>query len=113
MNSLPKQFSSLTVFVEAWSHSTELKRSQQRWTASAEEYQSFYKAMLPMLDEVLDYLDQYQVGAIPNDALALYHLALAFAEAAPHNELYECANEVPNSFAANRFVAAHGQIEDR
>jgi hypothetical protein len=113
MKSLPENFSSLAPFVNSWSHATELQRSQQRWTASVEEFESFYKAMLPMLDEILEYLDQYEVGAIPNDACVLYHLTLAFAEAAPHNELYKCANEVPNSFAASRFIAAHGQIEDR
>ena len=113
MKSLPEKFSSLGPFVDCWSHATELQRSQQRWTAGVNEFQSFYQAMLPILDEVLDYLDQYEVGAIPDEARALYHLALAFAEAAPHNELYECANEVPNSFAASRFIAAHGQIEDK
>ena len=69
--------------------------------------------MLPLLDQVLEYLDRYQPGAIPDPALPLYYLALAFAEAAPHNELYECSNTVPNSFEAHRFVAAHGEIKDR
>ena len=62
---------------------------------------------------LVDYLDGYQPGALPESALPLYHLALAFAEASPHNELYDCSNTVPNSFAAHRFVAAHGEIIDR
>ena len=110
---LPEQFSQLEPLAECWALPTELQRSQQRWAASPEDYQRLYEAMLPVLDQVLDYLDQYQSGALPDAALPLYHLALAFAEAAPHNELYECSNTVPNSFAAERFVAAHGETIDR
>ena len=71
------------------------------------------QAMLPVLDQLLDFLDNYQPGAIPEQVLPLYHLVLAFAEAAPHNELYDCSNKIPNSFAVHRFVAAHGQVIDR
>ena len=110
---LPEQFSQLESLAETWALPTELQRSQRRWTATADDYRHFYKAMLPLLDQVLDYLDQYQPGAIPDPALPLYHLALAFAEAAPHNELYECSNTVPNSFDAHRFAAAHGEETDR
>ena len=113
MATLPSQFSSLEVFVPGWAHSTELARSEKRWIASQEDYQSFYDAMLPLLDDVLEYLDQFELGRIPADALPLYHLALAFSEAAPHVELYECSNHVPNSFDASRFVAAHGEKADR
>ena len=113
MTLLPQQFASLEPFAETWAFATELQRSQQRWNAAPGDYQRFYEAMLPALDRILDYLDQYQPGAIPEPALPLYHLALAFAEAAPHNELYDCSNTVPNSFDAHRFVAAHGEIEDR
>ena len=110
---LPKKFAALEPFVDLWAFDTELQRSQRRWSASEQEYRDFYNAMMPVLDEVLDYVDQYELGKIADEALALYHLALAFAEAAPHNELYECANQVPNSFTASRFIAAHGDNKDR
>ncbi len=110
---LPKNFETLEPFVNLWALDSELQRSQRRWSASEQEFQGFYNAMMPVLDEVLEYIDQYELGNIPDEALALYHLALAFAEAAPHNELYECANQVPNSFTASRFIAAHGNNKDR
>ena len=110
---LPEQFARLEALVETWALPTELQRSQQRWAATADDYRRFYETMLPVLDEVLGYLDRYPPAAIPESALPLYHLALAFAEAAPHNELYDCSNTVPNSFAAHRFVAAHGEVIDR
>ena len=110
---LPEQFSHLEALVETWALPTELQRSQQRWAADSDDYRRFYDAMLPLLDDILDYLDRYQPDALPEPVLPLYHLALAFAEAAPHNELYDCSNTVPNSFDAHRFVAAHGETEDR
>ncbi len=113
MAALPSQFSSLEVFVPGWAHATELARSEKRWKASRDEYQSFYDVMLPLLDEVLEYLDQFELNKVPADTLPLYHLALAFSEAAPHVELYQCSNHVPNSFDASRFVAAHGDEADR
>ena len=113
MANLPEQFNSLEPFLDDWAHGTELARSQRRWNASREEYEALYAAMFPLLDEVLAYLDQYKLGEIPAHALALYHLSLAFAEAAPHNELYDCQSQVPNSFDASRFIAAHGNDVDR
>ena len=110
---LPEQFSLLEPFVEHWAFPTELQRSQQRWNTGPDDYRRFYEAMLPLLDQVLEYLDRFKPGEVPAPALPLYHLALAFAEAAPHNELYDCSNTVPNSFAAHRFVAAHGEVIDR
>ena len=110
---LPEQFSRLEPFVEHWAFPTELQRSQQRWSAGPDDYRRFYDAMLPLLDQVLDYLDRFKPGEVPEPALPLYRLALAFAEAAPHNELYDCSNKIPNSFAAHRFVAAHGEVIDR
>ena len=110
---LPEQFSSLEPFVETWAFPTELQRSQQRWAAGPDDYRQFYEAALPLLDQVLEFLDQYKPGEVPEQALPLYYLALAFAEAAPHNELYDCSNSIPNSFSAHRFVAAHGEAVDR
>ena len=113
VTTLPEQFSGLEPFVGAWAFPAELQRSQQRWNAGPDDYQEFYETMLPVLDQVLEYLDQFKPGQVPEHALPLYYLALAFAEAAPHNELYECSNTVPNSFDAHRFVAAHGENIDR
>ena len=37
-------------------------------------------------------------------------LASAYAEAAPHHELYGGSAEVPHSFDARRFVPEHGAV---
>lgn len=113
MSQLPEQFSTLEPFVSSWALPTEQQRSERRWASSPEEFQAFYDAALPLLDDILVYLDQYTLGEIPADALPLYHLAIVFAEASPHVEMYKGAAQVPFSFHASRFIASHGQIEDR
>jgi len=112
MARLPRQFQALEPFASDWALATELQRSRRRWTATPAEFRAFHDAMLSHLDEVLDYLDHHSSGTMPAAAQNLYHLALAFAEAAPHVELYDGANEVPNSFPASRFIAAHGEAPD-
>lgn len=107
-----KDFQDLERFLPIWGLSTETARSERRWISSPEEFREFYEATLPRLDELLAYLDQFPLGNLPNEAKPLYHLALAFAEVAPHCELYGDSNKVPNSFSAERFQAAFGMRED-
>jgi hypothetical protein len=40
----------------------------------------------------------------------LFDLAVAFAEVAPHHELYKNSPLVPHSFDASRFIADHGRL---
>jgi hypothetical protein len=109
---LPEQFAALEPFVHDWAHATENARSERRWGSSPESFQAFYDAVLPQLDAILAYFADFEPGAIPEHALPLYHLAIAFAEAAPHVEMYKGSAEVPKSFEARRFVAAHGNQPD-
>ncbi len=109
---LPPQFATLESFVPVWAQPTEDARSQRRWTASAAEFQAFYDAMLPHIEAILALLDRHPFGAVPADLRPLYHLALAFAESAPHVELYKGASQVPYSFDPSRFVATHGAQAD-
>ena len=112
MANTSKHFEGLTPYLDKWALASEAARSAQRWQASPEEFQSFYDAMLPKLDELLTYLDGFALGTLGDETKPWYYLALAFAEVAPHCELYDGSNKVPNSFDAKRFVAAHGDIED-
>lgn len=108
-----KDFHDLERFIPIWGLSTETARSERRWRSSPGEFRAFYEATLPRLDELLAYLDQFSIGNLPTEAEPFYHLALAFAEVAPHCELYGDSNKVPNSFSAERFQAAFGMREDK
>lgn len=110
MNILPPAFSSLDRLVEKWAKPTENLRSQQRWESTKEEFLDFYENTLPLLDGILDHLSRYPIGTLSGSELTLYHLALSFAEMAPHVEMYRCSTEVPFSFDADRFEAIHGNL---
>lgn len=111
-SALPAQFAALEPFVAHWAQPTEDARSQRRWTATPAEFQAFYDAALPHIEAILALLDQYPFGAVPPELRPLYHLALAFAEASPHVELYKGDSQVPYSFDPSRFVATHGAQPD-
>ena len=105
---LPASFAGLQSLAERWARTTEYARTAIRQNASSGEFAEFYAVMMPRLTEVLALLDTFEPGNTPNDVAALFDLACAFAEAAPHHELYRGAAKVPHSFDAARFVPAHG-----
>ncbi len=109
---LPSRFAELEFLVEWWALPAESQRSAKRWSASREEFQELYNAMVPRINEILAYLDQFPLGDMPEDATVLFHLSLALAEAAPHVEFYQGAAKVPHSFDARRMPATRGDAPD-
>lgn len=109
---LPGRFGQLEYLVGQWALPTEKLRSARRWSASAEEFQEFYDAMVPHINEILAYLDQFSLDEMPEDTLALFHLSLSLAESAPHVEFYKGAAKVPHSFDARRMLATRGDAPD-
>jgi hypothetical protein len=112
MQKLPEDFSDLERLVTTWALPTENARSQKRWASNPADFQDLYDAMIERIGDVLDYLDETGFDNYDDKSCTLCHLALAFAEASPHVEMYKGSSEVPNSFDAERFVAAHGDIAD-
>ena len=109
---LPARFVQLEYLAQQWALPTEKQRSAKRWSASADEFQELYDAMVPLISEILAYLDQFSLDEMPEDALALFHLSLALAESAPHVEFYKGAAKVPHSFDARRMLATRGDAPD-
>lgn len=105
---LPDAFADLEPVAARWAFPTENQRSEIRWNATAADFAAFYDAVMPRIEAILAHLAQYPVDTMPDDAHRLFHLACAFAEAAPHHELYGGNPQVPFSFDARRFVPAHG-----
>lgn len=105
---LPKGYEDLAALAAKWARPTELARSEIRWQANAEDFAAFYTAMMPRLSAILDVLKSYPLDGMDEAQTNLFCLATAFAEAAPHHELYGGSPDVPFSFAARRFVAGHG-----
>lgn len=105
---LPEKFADISHLVDTWARPSENARSEIRWTASKEDFQSLYDQMMPRLDDVLQTLSAYPADDMPADVRNLFMLACAFAEASPHHELYNGSSAVPYSFDARRFVRTDG-----
>lgn len=105
---LPNDFADLKDCATQWGRPTEAERSEIRWKASAEDFTQLYGAVMPRIDAILAYLADVPLGNLNEDDANLFNLAAAFAEAAPHHELYKGSSDVPFSFAAPRFVPGHG-----
>lgn len=103
---LPEEFADLEPWL-GWAQPTENGRRRKRLTSSYAELRGFFEALFPRLPDVVEYLQPFPLDAVPQHALPLYRLALAFADAAPYVEYYR-SPAVPNSFDEMRFVALHG-----
>ena len=104
---LPTPFADLEVFVADWSLATQRERERQRSASTAGEITTLYQVLLPRLDAMLEYLNQYELDRLPADAKRLFYLSLSFAEIAPFVECYKGEPRVPNSFDESRFIAVH------
>ena len=107
---LPAQFADLAPFAKQWGRATEMDRSRIRWGASAADFANLYSAVMPRLSDILEALAECPLDGMDEAQTNLFNLAAAFAEAAPHHELYGGSADVPFSFAASRFQPGHGDI---
>jgi hypothetical protein len=88
MSLLPDEFVNLERFVE-WSLPTERERNAKRLASSMEEITTFYQALLPVTEAVLEYLDRFELGKMPEREQRLLNLTLALAEVANAVELFK------------------------
>src|ERR1700750_333668 len=67
MSALPPAFADLEPFT-AWALPTEQERFAKRLASSMDELQAFYDAALPRLDAAVEFRDQFELSAVPEDA---------------------------------------------
>jgi hypothetical protein len=84
---LPEGFSDLEIFAE-WMLPTSAERNRKRRGSSMDEISAFYNAMLPRLEQILAYLDQFSLQEMPQDARRLLYLSLSLAEVTISAELF-------------------------
>ena len=99
---LPERFVDLEPFLD-WSVEPESARTARKVNASMDEVRAFYDAMMPRLDEVLEYLERYFGKSMPTPAHRLYLLSLSLVGVATLVELYE-QREVVEACDPLRFV---------
>lgn len=102
---LPAGFEDLLPFL-AWARPTEAERNARRWSATMEESQQFYDAMILRGAAALEYLGQFELGEIEGADASLLNMCLGLAECSATIEMYE--NPQPKYvFPIERFVPMH------
>ena len=101
----PAAFTDLEPFL-AWSLTTEAERQRKRMSSSMQEIQAFYDAILPRMDAIIAYLDQFPLNTMPPDAQRLLQLTFSLAEIAAAVELFKQPT-VADGYDASRFVPTH------
>ena len=108
MSLLPDGFAELETLAGDWALATQNARWDKRLASTREQLLDFYNAVLPHLERILDHVDQYPLGELPERSARLFDLALMHAEIAPNVELYDGDPNVPHSYEEKRFIAVHG-----
>jgi hypothetical protein len=85
---LPPGFAALECFVEDWVLPDAAARMTKRQASRIEDIKAFYDAMLPMGEEALAWLRDFDLGTLPPEGERLLKLMLALAEVAPAVEWY-------------------------
>jgi len=101
---LPDAFADLQPFVERWALATETERNTERHAVGMDAILAFKDAMLPRVDAVVQWLNQFPLTTLPDAAKPLMYLLLSFAEIAPAVEFYK-QPAVIDGYDPRRFVA--------
>ena len=106
---LPTSFADLELLAEKWSLATQQERENRRRASTQTEIRAVYDTLLPRMETMLNYLNQYTLDNLPEEAKRLMYLTFSLAEVAPYVECYGSNPRVPDSFADTRLVAVHGE----
>ena len=103
---LPEQFSALNPYAEKWAIDSEKQRRIVRMNSSQSELQAFYQAMKPILDEVIQYLNQFNLEEMANAEQRLLQMSLSLVEISVAVELFR--NPWPmNAWPWDKFSVSH------
>jgi hypothetical protein len=76
---LPAQFADLEPYAETWCLTSEPERWARRQSTSLDEMQGFYDACFPRAEQAIEYCDQFDLDALPDDARRLLQLLQSLA----------------------------------
>ena len=98
MATLPAEFADLEPFSD-WCLESRARALRQAAREHDGELQAFYDAAFPRLDAAIEYLDQYELDALPDDATHLLWLCYSLVNVSFPVEVWR-QPRVPDSGAA-------------
>ena len=104
-SALPEAFADLAPWLD-WALEPERARTEKREASSMDEIRAFYDAVLPRLDEMIRYLEDFRDGHMPAPAHRLYLISLSLVEVANLIELYK-RREAVEACDPLRYVPRH------
>jgi hypothetical protein len=108
--SLPAEFKKFEPFCEKWCLTTEKERYLTRAHAPYKELVTLYDAMIPDLSQIIIYLNQFPLDAMPASAQNLMNLTFSLMEATHAVELWK-KSDVPDAFEPERIeIRLAGEI---
>ncbi|MCE2485989.1 MAG: hypothetical protein J4F42_10795 [Desulfurellaceae bacterium] len=110
MSLLPEGFADLEPLAERWALATETERNRHRLTSPMSEIQALYDTLLPRMEAVLNYLGQFPLDNLSEDAKRLFHLALSLAEVATAVENYKQPSVV-DGYDSTRLEFCHDRAD--
>lgn len=100
---LPSEFADLQDLAGDWALATEPERRAKRQATKMPEITMFYERMTGRIDAILEYLNQFDLAELREDARHLMHMTLSLAEVGPAIEVYKQPTVI-DGFPADRFV---------
>ena len=99
MTTLPSDFADLEPLA-GWALETEAERYAKRLSSTMDELQAFYDRAFPRLEAAIDYVDRFDIKALPEDARHLLWLCYSLVNASFPVEVWR-QPRVPDSGAAS------------
>jgi hypothetical protein len=88
-SALPSEFSGLEPFVAQWAVRSMSERHRRRLASTAADRKTFYDAMSPRLQEVIEYLNRFPLHQMPESAATLLQLSMSLMEVSLTQEVYD------------------------
>ncbi|MFE9325074.1 hypothetical protein ACIHDR_28170 [Nocardia sp. NPDC052278] len=88
-NLLPPEFAEFERYAQTWCLATESERWARRMASSMPELVDFHDALLPRLDEAINYCDKFPLEELPDDAMHLLRLVYSLAMVAMAVEIFQ------------------------
>ena len=99
---LPAGFEDLEEFAGDWALATESERRRKRQSTDIQSTRVFYDRMTERIGDILGYLNELDLHAMPADSRNLLHMTLSLAEVGLAVEIYR-QPAVTDGFPADRF----------
>ncbi len=100
---LPSEFADLQDLASDWALASEPERRAKRQAMEMTDITVYYQRMTARIEAILEYLNQYELAKLPDDARHLMNMTLSLAEVGPAVEVYKQPSVI-DGFPADRFA---------